>query len=101
MSDTTSKPLPPALKALQHVLDALPLEEDSEDEMESVNAKDFTVRVILRVVESEIWKLTPNVISEQLGTKVFYPKGEIQRESYRTKDGKVGVILPRERRFSF
>jgi hypothetical protein len=44
MSDTTRKPLPPALKALQHILDALPLEEDSEEETETMNVKDFTVR---------------------------------------------------------
>ena len=29
------------------------------------------------------------MIFDQVGAKVFYPKGEIQRESYRTKDGKV------------
>lgn len=44
MSDTTRKPLPPALKALQHILDALPLEEDPEGETEPMNVKDFTVR---------------------------------------------------------
>jgi hypothetical protein len=44
MSDTTRKPLPPALKALKPILDTLPSEEDSEDGMEMVNVKDFTVR---------------------------------------------------------
>jgi len=53
------------LKALKPILDALPDEEGSEDEMETMSVKDFTV-----------------------GVKVFYPKGEIQRESYRTQDGK-------------
>ena len=43
MSSTTMKPLPPALKALQHVLDALPSEEDSEGETETVNIRDFAV----------------------------------------------------------
>jgi len=45
MSNTTRKPLPPALKALQSILDALPLEEDSEGETESLNIKDFTVSI--------------------------------------------------------
>ena len=30
---------------------------------------------------------------DQVGAKVFYPKGEIQRDSYRTKDGKVRALL--------
>ena len=87
MSVAAKKPLPPALKALQPVLDTLPLEEDSEDETEAANIKDFTVRVVF------VWwraKANPG----QLEAKVFYPKGEIQRESYRTKDGKVRVRLP-------
>ena len=45
MSGTTSKPLPPALKALKPILDALPDEEDSGDEMETMSVKDFTVSV--------------------------------------------------------
>jgi len=44
MFDTTRKPLPPALKALEHILGALPFEEDSEGETETANIKDFTVR---------------------------------------------------------
>ena len=46
MSDTTRKPLPPALKVLKPILDTLPLEEDSEGETEVVNVKDFTVRAL-------------------------------------------------------
>ena len=37
---------------------------------------------------------TPTLIFGQLGAKVFYPKGGIQRESYRTKGGKVPALLP-------
>ena len=57
MSGTTRKPLPPALKALQPVLDTLPLEEDSEGETEVMNVKDFTVRAFhtsLRMV-ADLW----------------------------------------------
>lgn len=43
MSDTARKPLPPALKALKPILDALSLE-FSEGDQEIVNIKDFTVR---------------------------------------------------------
>jgi hypothetical protein len=46
MSNTTRKPLPPALKALQPVLDTLPPEEDSEAETEIANIKDFTVSLL-------------------------------------------------------
>ena len=46
MSDTTRKPFPPALKALQPVLDTLPTEEDSEGEAEITNIRDFTVSVL-------------------------------------------------------
>jgi hypothetical protein len=54
MSHTFRKPLPPALKALQPILDTLPLEEDSEGETEIVNVKDFAVSAFyLRVVEGE------------------------------------------------
>jgi len=91
MSGTTRRPLPPALKALQHILDALPPEEDSEDETETVNIKDFTVRVFY---VSYGGNFTPNMTLDQVGAKVFYPKGEIQRESYRTKDGKVRDFGP-------
>ena len=45
MSDTTRKHLPSALKVLQPILDTLSLEENSEDETEVMNIKDFTVRV--------------------------------------------------------
>lgn len=95
MSDTTRKPLPPALKALQHVLNALPSEEGSEDETETVNVKDFTVSAFcgLRGRNLEAHRDT---ISDQVGAKVFYPKGEIQREMYRTKDGKVRTFVPKD-----
>ena len=43
----------------------------------------------------EIREFTHNTISDQVGAKVFYPKGEIQRESYRTKDGKVSAFVPK------
>jgi hypothetical protein len=46
MSNTTRKPLLPALKALQPVLDKLPVEEDSEGETEVANIKDFTVSAL-------------------------------------------------------
>ena len=42
----------------------------------------------------EIRRFVRNTISDQAGAKVFYPKGEIQRESYRTKDGKVRAFVP-------
>ena len=45
MSVATKKPLPPALKALQPILDTLPLEKNSEGETEAASIKDFTVRV--------------------------------------------------------
>jgi len=91
MHAATKKPLPPALKALQPILDTLSLKEDSEGETEAASIKDFTVRVVF------VWrgrKLTPGLISGQLEVKVFYPKGEIQRESYRKQDGKVRAWLP-------
>lgn len=44
MSDTARKPLPPALKALKPILDALHHEEDEEGGEETANVKDFTVR---------------------------------------------------------
>ena len=49
MPVATKKPLPPALKALQPILDTLPLEEDSEGETEAASIKDFTVRVVVFV----------------------------------------------------
>lgn len=52
MSVTTKKPLPPALSALKPILDALPLEEGSDDEMDGVNIKDFSVRHL--VISSEL-----------------------------------------------
>jgi hypothetical protein len=90
MSNTTRKPLPPALKALQPVLDTLSLEGDSEGETEIADIKDFTVSVAV----GEFRKLTLGLMFGQLEAKVFYPKGEVQRESYRTKDGKVRELLP-------
>ena len=38
------KPLPPALKALKHILDTLSSEEDLEGEPKTMNVKDLTVR---------------------------------------------------------
>ena len=56
MPDTTRKPLPPALKALKPILDALPqVEGDSEGEMETISVKDFTVSVSF-----VLWKLRAN-----------------------------------------
>lgn len=95
MHDTTRKPLPPALKVLQPILDTLPLEEDSEGEMEVVDVKDFTVRGRFTCRGGQT--LTPGLIFDQLGTKMFYPKGEIQRDTYRTKDGKVCSLFTRGR----
>jgi hypothetical protein len=92
MSDTTRKPLPPALKALQPVLDTLSLEGDSEGETEIADIKDFTVSVAV----GEFQKLTLGLMFGQLEAKVFYPKGEVQRELYRTKDGKVRELLPHD-----
>ena len=89
MSDTTRKPLPPALKALKPILDTLSLEEGSEDETEVTDIKDFRVRVFPC---GEGRRLILGLIFGQLETKVFYPKGEIQRESYHTKDGKVRAL---------
>jgi hypothetical protein len=48
----------------------------------------------LRVAEGECRRLTLGLVFGQLEVKVFYPKGEVQRESYRTKDGKVRGLLP-------
>jgi len=59
--------------------------------METVNVKDFTVRAFYASCGGNF---TPNIILDQVEAKVFYPKGEIQRESYRTKDGKVRVFGP-------
>jgi hypothetical protein len=42
----------------------------------------------------ECRRLTLSLMFGQLEAKVFYPKGEVQRESYRTKDGKVRRLLP-------
>ena len=50
----------------------------------------------LRVAEGECRKLTLILMFGQLEAKVFYPKGEIQRESYRTKDGTVRGPLPND-----
>ena len=72
MSGTTRKPLPPALKALQPVLDTLPLEEDSEGETEVMNVKDFTVRAFyasLRMV-ADLWSGIRLV-----GNEGFLPQG--------------------------
>jgi hypothetical protein len=44
----------------------------------------------------EFRKLTLGLVLGQLEAKVFYPKGEVQRESYRTKDGKVRGLLPND-----
>jgi hypothetical protein len=93
MSNTARKPLPPALMALQPVLDTLPPVEDSEGETEIANIKDFSEHT-LRVAEGECRRLTLGLVFGQLEAKVFYPKGEVQRESYRTKDGKVRGLLP-------
>ena len=48
----------------------------------------------LRMAVGGCRKLTLGLMFGQLQAKVFYPKGEIQRESYRTKDGKVRGLLP-------
>ena len=53
MSNTTRRPLPPALKALQSTLGALPPEESSDGETESVDVRDFTVRALF-LVESKV-----------------------------------------------
>ena len=100
MSGTTRKPLPPALKALKSILDALPPEEASEDEMEAKSVKDFTVRVFNASQRAKSRKPASNFTSNQVGVKVFYPKGEIQRESYRTKDGKVRTQSPKDTVFA-
>jgi len=46
MPVATKQPLPPALKALQPILDMLPLEEDPEGKTKVTSIKDFTVRVV-------------------------------------------------------
>jgi hypothetical protein len=48
----------------------------------------------LHVAVGECRWLTLGLVFGQLEAKVFYPKGEVQRESYRTKDGKVRGLLP-------
>ena len=46
MPVATKKPLPSALKALQPILDTLPLEEDPEGKTGAASIRDFTVRVV-------------------------------------------------------
>jgi hypothetical protein len=52
--------------------------------------------VSFTVAVGECRWLTLGLVFGQLEAKVFYPKGEVQRESYRTKDGKVRGLLPND-----
>ena len=54
----------------------------------------------LRVVVGDSRRLTLGLVFGQLEAKVFYPKGELQRESYRTKDGKVRGAVTQWRHFT-
>jgi hypothetical protein len=54
----------------------------------------FHSECALRVAVGEFRKVTLGLMFGQLEARVFYPKGEAQRESYRTKTEKYGDCHP-------